>query len=192
MGKANGPMVFSKHHDLSGLGPNGREIEALDLNHASLEVAWFNRLLGTGCQLTVSIIVGSYWSIIVPLIKNYFFVLIFRKIQIYIRLYGFDVFLWQALWDIPEAALNHSEPFLRHFTDICEEWLWTALNRLVLFLIAQRRYQNRWNLETALNRSKPLWTNWWKWQAIARNITKPFRAAWSYFLIEFNKKLWTA
>ena len=180
MGKANGPMVFSKHHDL------------LDLNHASLEVAWFNRLLGTGCQLTVSIIVISYWSIIVPLIKNYFFVLIFRKIQIYIRLYGFDVFLWQALWGIPEAALNHSEPFLRHFTDICEEWLWTALNRLVLFLIAQRRYQNRLNLETALNRSKPLWTNWWKWQAIARNRTKPFRAAWSYFLIEFNKKLWTA
>ena len=56
MGKANGPMVFSKHHDLSGLGLNGREIEALDLNHASLEVAWFNRL-GSGCQLTLSIIV---------------------------------------------------------------------------------------------------------------------------------------
>ena len=57
MGKANGPMVFSKHHDLSGLGLNGREIEALDLNHASLEVAWFNRLLGSGCQFTFSIIV---------------------------------------------------------------------------------------------------------------------------------------
>ena len=142
------------------------------------------------CQLLLEVIDQSlcHWL----RIKNYFFVLIFRKIQIYIRLYGFDVFLWQALWDIPEAALNHSEQFLRHFTDICEEWLWTALNRLVLFLIAQRRYQNRLNLETALNRSKPLWTNWWKWQAIARNRTKPFRAAWSYFLIEFNKKLWTA
>lgn len=39
MGKANGPMVFSKHHDLPGLGLNGREIEALNLNHASLEVS---------------------------------------------------------------------------------------------------------------------------------------------------------
>lgn len=57
MGKANGPMVFSKHHDLSGLSLNGREVEALDLNYASLDVAWFNRLLGTGCQLPLSIIV---------------------------------------------------------------------------------------------------------------------------------------
>ena len=59
MGKANGPMVFffSEHHDLSGLSLNGREVEALDLNYASLDVAWFNRLFGTGCQLPLSIIV---------------------------------------------------------------------------------------------------------------------------------------
>ena len=175
MGKANGPMVFSKHHDLSGLGLNGREIEALNLNHASLEVAWFNRLLGTGGQLTLSIIVIdqslSHWWWIIYVCCSHIF-----KLYFYILYFMFLMYF--LCRDVPEAALNHWEPFQRHLRGM-------ALNRSEPFSSFSHCPNTVPKSMKFRNRSKPLWTKWEKWQAITRNRTKPFRAAWRYFLLGF-------
>ena len=100
MGKSDGPVVYSKHHDLSGLGLNDRETEALDLNHASLEVAWSNCILGRGLSIIEP---SDHW----PLITTNSLIVVLVLVQSSIIYYNFLLYVMLVMLVLRHFLCSH-------------------------------------------------------------------------------------